>query len=232
MNGLYYGVGSFTEMLLLIAGVIIVAFSQIKVKGAYSKYLKIKSSKGLAGCEVARKILDNAGLSNVHVVEVKGTLTDHYDPSQKVVRLSTDIFHGTTIASMSVAAHECGHAIQDKDNYKFMRIRSSLVPTVNLVNKFGYIATIIGFISGIFDVLICGIVVLLVTLIFQLVTLPVEFDASNRAKKIINELNLATQEEQEGVSAMLSAAAFTYVASVINTFLQMLQLLMRANDRD
>ena len=232
MNGLYYGVGSWLEMLLIIAGIIVVAFSQIKVKGAYSKYLKVKCNKGLSGFEVARKILDNAGLNNVHVVEVKGTLTDHYDPSQKVVRLSTEIFHGTSIASISVAAHESGHAIQDKDDYKFMRIRSNLVPTVNLVNKFGYFATIIGFITGIFDILICGIIVLLVTLIFQLVTLPVEFDASNRAKKIINELNLATVEEQDGVSAMLSAAAFTYVASVINTFLQMLQLIIRANDKD
>lgn len=232
MNGFYYGIGSTFEMLLLIAGVIVVAFAEIKVKGAYSKYLNIKCNKGLAGCEVARKILDNAGLSNVHVVEVKGTLTDHYDPSQKVVRLSTDIFHGTSVASISVAAHECGHAIQDKDNYKFMRIRSILVPTVNLVNKFGYVATIIGFISGLFNVLICGIVILLVTLVFQLVTLPVEFDASNRAKKIINELNLASSEEQQGVDAMLSAAAFTYVASVINTLLQMIQLLMRARDRD
>lgn len=232
MNGLYYGVGSWLEMLLIIAGIIVVAFSQIKVKGAYSKYLKVKCNKGLSGFEVARKILDNAGLNNVHVVEVKGTLTDHYDPSQKVVRLSTEIFHGTSVASISVAAHESGHAIQDKDDYKFMRIRSNLVPTVNLVNKFGYFATIIGFITGIFDILICGIIVLLVTLIFQLVTLPVEFDASNRAKKIINELNLATVEEQDGVSAMLSAAAFTYVASVINTFLQMLQLIIRANDKD
>ena len=232
MNGFYYGLGSALEMFLLLAGVIIVAFAEIKVKGAYSKYLNVKCNKEMAGCEVARKILDNAGLNNVHIVEIKGHLTDHYDPSQKVVRLSTDIFHGTSIAAISVAAHECGHAIQDKDNYKFMRIRSSLVPTVNLVNKFGYFATLIGFITGLFNILICGIVVLLVTLAFQLVTLPVEFDASNRAKKIINELNLASQEEQEGVEAMLSAAAFTYVAGVINTLLQMIQLLLRARDRD
>lgn len=232
MNGFYYGIGNMFELLLLIGGFLIVLFAEIKVKGAYSKYLNIKCHKELAGCEIARKILDNAGLTNVHVVEVKGTLTDHYDPSQKVVRLSTDIFHGTSIAAISVAAHECGHALQDKDDYKFMRIRSSLVPTVNFVNKFGYIATIIGAISGLFNILICGIMILLVTLAFQLVTLPVEFDASNRAKTIINKLNLASKNEQEGVNAMLSAAAFTYVASVLNTLLQLLQLLMRARDRD
>ena len=162
MYNYYYGVGSLFELLLLIIGSIVVIWAEVKVKGAYSKYLKIKCNKNMAGCEVARKILDNAGLSNVHVVEVKGTLTDHYDPKQKVVRLSTDIFHGDSVAAISVAAHECGHAIQDKDNYKFMRIRSNLVPTVNLVNKFGMFATIIGLIFGLFDIAICGVFILLV----------------------------------------------------------------------
>jgi len=198
----------------------------------YNRTKRVKCNKKLSGIYVDRKKLNKNGLDNVHVVEVKGELTDHYDPKQKVVRLSTNIFHGDSIAAISVAAHECGHAIQDKDNYVFMRIRASLVPVVNFVNKFGYIATIIGFIAGIVDVLICGIVMLLATLLFQLVTLPVEFDASNRAKKIISDLNLANPAEQEGVSSMLSAAAFTYVASVINTLLNLLRLVIRYNDRD
>ena len=232
MNSLYYGFGSPLEIILLVVGTLVVVFAQIKVKGAYSKYIDVKCNKKLSGCEVARKILDNAALDNVHVVEVKGQLTDHYDPKQKVVRLSTDIFHGTSIASVAVAAHECGHAIQDKDGYSFMRIRASLVPMVNFINKFGYIATVIGLLAGIFDVIIVGIVMLLATLLFQVVTLPVEFNASSRAKVIINELNLATDTEQEGVEKMLSAAAFTYVAGVINTLFQLLRLLIRYNDRD
>lgn len=232
MNSLYYGFGSPVEILLLLVGTIFVIFAQIKVKGNYSKYLGIKCKKEMAGCEVARKILDNAGLDNVHVVEVKGQLTDHYDPKQKVVRLSTDIFHGTSVASVAVAAHECGHAIQDKDNYSFMRIRASLVPMVNFVNKFGYLATIIGLLAGIFDVIIVGIVMLLATLLFQVVTLPVEFNASSRAKDIIRDLNLASESEQEGVEKMLSAAAFTYVAGVINTLFQLLRFLVRIRDRD
>lgn len=232
MNSLYYGFGSLTEVVLLLVGTLVVIFAQIKVKGAYNKYLQVKCDKNISGCEVARKILDNAGLDKVHVVEVKGELTDHYDPKQKVVRLSTDIFHGTSVASVAVAAHECGHAIQDKDNYSFMRIRASLVPVVNLVNKFGYIATIIGLIAGIFDVLIAGIVMLLATLLFQIITLPVEFNASNRAKDIVSDLNLASDDEKEGISKMLSAAAFTYVAGVINTFFQLLRLFVRYNDRD
>jgi len=232
LNSLYYGFGSFTEIILLLIGTLVVIFAQIKVKSAYSKYSEVSCHKKLSGCEVARKILDNAGLDKVHVVEVNGELTDHYDPKQKVVRLSTSVFHDTSIASIAVAAHECGHAIQDKDNYSFMRIRASLVPIVNFVNKFGYIATIIGLIAGIFDVIIAGIVMLLATLLFQVVTLPVEFDASKRAKKIINDLNLANKDEQDGVSAMLSAAAFTYVAGVINTLFQLLRLIIRLNDRD
>lgn len=232
MNSLYYGFGSTFEVLLLLIGTIVVIFAQFKVKGAYSKYSGVKCKKEITGCEVARKILDNAGLDKVHVVEVKGELTDHYDPKQKVVRLSTNVFHGNSIASVAVAAHECGHAIQDKDNYVFMRIRASLVPAVNLINKVGYVATIVGLLAGILDVIILGIVMLLATLLFQVVTLPVEFDASNRAKSIINDLNLANNEEQEGVKAMLSAAAFTYVASVINTLFQLFRLLLRLNDRD
>jgi len=232
LNSLYYGFGSLTEIILLVVGTLVVIVAQVKVKGAYSKYSNVNCNKNLAGCEVARKILDNAGLDKVHVVEVKGELTDHYDPKQKVVRLSSSIFHGTSIASVAVAAHECGHAIQDKDNYTFMRIRASLVPMVNFVNKFGYIATIIGLFAGIFDIIIVGIVMLLATLLFQVVTLPVEFNASSRAKNIINELNLASDTEQEGVKTMLSAAAFTYVAGVINTLFQLLRLLVRVSDRD
>lgn len=232
MNSMYYGFGSLTEVALLLIGTIVVIFAQVKVKGAYNKYLQVRCNKNLSGCEVARKILDNAGLDKVHIVEVKGELTDHYDPRQKVVRLSTNIFHGTSVASVAVAAHECGHAIQDKDNYSFMRIRAMLVPMVNFINKFGYIATIIGLLAGIFDILIVGIIMLLATLLFQVVTLPVEFDASNRAKVIISELGLASESEQEGVSKMLSTAAFTYVAGVINTLFQLLRLLVRYNDRD
>lgn len=163
-------------------------------------------------------------------MEVNGNLTDHYDPSNKVVRLSTDVFHGESIASLAVAAHECGHALQDKDNYNYMIIRSKLVPVVNFVTKMGYFVTIIGIIAGLFDIIVCGIVVLGVTLLFQLVTLPVEFNASKRAKGIIDNLNLADKEEQNGVSKMLSAAAFTYVASVLNTIFQILRLLIISNN--
>ena len=213
-----------------IIGFLITLIAQIKVTSSYSKYKQIENKKRISGFEVARKILDSFGLEDIHVVEVNGNLTDHYDPSNKVVRLSTDVFHGESIASLAVAAHECGHALQDKDNYNYMIIRSKLVPVVNFVTKMGYFVTIIGIIAGLFDIIVCGIVVLGVTLLFQLVTLPVEFNASKRAKGIIDNLNLADKEEQNGVSKMLSAAAFTYVASVLNTIFQILRLLIISNN--
>ena len=218
------------EYLLLIIGFLITLIAQIKVTSSYSKYKQIENKKRISGFEVARKILDSFGLEDIHVVEVNGNLTDHYDPSNKVVRLSTDVFHGESIASLAVAAHECGHALQDKDNYNYMIIRSKLVPVVNFVTKMGYFVTIIGIIAGLFDIIVCGIVVLGVTLLFQLVTLPVEFNASKRAKGIIDNLNLADKEEQNGVSKMLSAEAFTYVASVLNTIFQILRLLIISNN--
>lgn len=218
------------EYLLLIIGFLITLIAQIKVTSSYSKYKQIENKKRISGFEVARKILDSFGLEDIHVVEVNGNLTDHYDPSNKVVRLSADVFHGESIASLAVAAHECGHALQDKDNYNYMIIRSKLVPVVNFVTKMGYFVTIIGIIAGLFDIIVCGIVVLGVTLLFQLVTLPVEFNASKRAKGIIDNLNLADKEEQNGVSKMLSAAAFTYVASVLNTIFQILRLLIISNN--
>lgn len=220
------------EYLLLIIGFLITLIAQIKVTSSYSKYKQIENKKRISGFEVARKILDSFGLEDIHVVEVNGNLTDHYDPSNKVVRLSTDVFHGESIASLAVAAHECGHALQDKDNYNYMIIRSKLVPVVNFVTKMGYFVTIIGIIAGLFDIIVCGIVVLGVTLLFQLVTLPVEFNASSRAKGIIDNLNLADKEEQNGVSKMLSAAAFTYVASVLNTIFQILRLLIISNNNN
>lgn len=232
LGNFYYGTGSSVEVMLLLSGFLITLFAQIMVKSNYSKYSKEKNSNGLTGFEVARKILDSEGLNNIHIVEVKGNLSDHYDSNKKVVRLSSNVFHDASIASVSIAAHECGHAIQDKNNYSFMKIRAFLVPIVNFANKFGYIATIIGIIANTFDILICGIVMIMATLVFQLVTLPVEFDASRRAKIKIDKLKLATLEEQNGVKKMLNSAAFTYVAGIIESIFQLLRLAIIYRNRE
>ena len=205
--------------------------AQIYVSSSYSKYKMVKNKNRMTGFEVARKILDENGLQDIHIVEIKGNLTDHYDPSRKVVRLSSDIFNGSSIASTSVAAHECGHAIQDKEDYKFMKMRSKLVPIVNLSSKLGYFAIFIGFIFGLLDLAIFGIVLLISILLFELITLPVEFDASNKAGKQINKLKLLEGKEKSQSKTMLNAAALTYVASVITTILQILRLFLIASNR-
>ncbi len=228
----YYGYGFDYTYILVIVGFLITLIAQIFVKSSYSKYKKITIKSGLDGYEVARRILNKNGLNNVDIVEVQGELTDHYDPSRKVVRLSSDIYHGTTVASSSVAAHECGHAIQDKENYFFLRFRSSLVPIANISSKVGYIAIMIGLIFGIVKLAWIGIALELVILLFQIITLPVEIDASRRALKFLKEEALIEKQEQDGSKRMLRAAAMTYVASVLSTILSVLRLVLIVSGRD
>lgn len=220
------------NILLYILILVIPIIAQLRVTNAYNKYKKCENSNGLSGFEVARKILDANGLEDIYVVETNGNLTDHYDPSRKVIKLSKDIFHGTTIAASSVAAHECGHAIQDKDSYTFMRIRSFLVPVVNLVSTFSWLVIVIGLFTEMFNIFIFGIGLISITLVFQLITLPVEFDASKRAKEELVKLNLIGNNESDGVKNMLGAAAMTYVASVLTSVLEILRLLVIFNNRD
>src|SRR5574344_1476790 len=228
---MYWGLDSYLTAIISIIAVIIVLVAQARIKSTYNRYKSIKNTKNLSGSEVARIILDKHGLNNIYVVEVKGNLTDHYDPSRKVVRLSTDIFHGESIASIAVAAHECGHAIQDKEKYTPMKIRSFLVPFVNLINYFGYFSLIIGIFAGITGYLYAGIIVLCATLLFQLVTLPVEFDASKRAINELEKTQSVDKNERDRTSDMLKAAALTYVAGVLSTLLNILRLVLMARDR-
>lgn len=227
-----YGLETPLTLILSILGIVIVIFAQSRINSAYGKYKKVACKKGITGFEVARMILDKNGLNDIHIVEVKGELSDHYDPTRKVVRLSHDIFHGSSIASISVAAHECGHAIQDKENYSFMRIRSALVPVVNLVSYAGYFVSIFAFFIGVVGYLKVGIFMLLATILFQLVTLPVEFDASKRAKVEMENLGLIDNEEADGVKSVLGAAALTYVASLLSSLLNLLRLVLMFSGRD
>lgn len=232
MNYMLWGLETPLTILLSVVSMIVVVWAQSKVSGAYRRYKMVQNEKKMSGAEVARVILDANGLENIYVVETKGELTDHYDPSRKVIRLSSGVFHGETIAAMSVAAHEVGHAIQDKEGYRMMRIRSSLVPFVNLVSYLGYFGIIISLFAGLTGYLMVSIVILLATLLFQLVTLPVEFDASKRAEKQLEVLELATKEELPQSHDMLSAAAMTYVASLLSNILNLLRLIIMTQDRD
>ena len=220
------------EIILFILGIIVVVYAQSHIMKTYHETMRIRNEKMLRGQEVARKILDANGLEDIYVVQVSGELTDHYDPSRNVIRLSNHVFQDDSIASLAVAAHECGHAIQRKEGYLFYRLRSALVPVVNLVSYFGYFVIIISAFAGITAYLLLGMIMLLSTLIFQLVTLPVEIDASKRGMKEIEKLNLAKQEEMPNVANMLKAAAMTYVASLASTILNLLRLIFMYRNRD
>ena len=216
---------------LIILGFIIVLFAQINIKVNYNKYKTIFVRKKITGQEVARMILDSNGLQNIYVVSTNGELTDHYDPKRKVVRLSTEIFNGDSIAAVSVAAHECGHAIQDKIGYNFMKIRAFLVPIVNFVSYLGYFGLIISIIGGVTSYIQLCILILLVTILFQIVTLPVEFDASKRAKEELYKLGIVDSDELNGCSKMLFSAALTYVAGLLSNLLQLVRLILILGSR-
>lgn len=228
---------TYSEYLLIdyglpLLGILITAIAQIFINKSYNKYHLVPTKEKITGSETARKILDANGLQNIKINKISGKLTDHYDPKNKTINLSREIYEGDSIASVSVAAHECGHAIQDKDNYTFLRIRSSIIPLVNFSSKFGYLVVIIGLIFNIIGLAKFGIILLLMILLFQLVTLPVEFNASKRAGRELTSLNILADYENDDSKTMLKAAAFTYVASLMSTLLQIFRLFLIVLGRD
>ena len=222
------------DTILILLIILIPLIAQVKISSSYNRSKKENNTCKLTGQEVARRILDENGLQDIHIVEIKGELTDHYDPTRKVVRLSTDIFHGDTVAAAAVAAHECGHAIQDKENYTFLRIRSAIYPVVNVATSVSYYIILIGFLFQALKLVYLGIGLTCCGLLFQLVTLPVEFDASKRALNKLEKYHLLAEVEIESAKNVLSAAALTYVAGVMASILQILRLLLiaRSQDRD
>ncbi|MGX4598753.1 zinc metallopeptidase [Faecalimicrobium sp. JNUCC 81] len=230
MPGYYgYGYGFFDPtMIILIPAILFTMYAQFKVSSTTSKYLRVNAQRGYSGEQVARKILDSNGLYNVSIEMVRGHLSDHYDPRRKVVRLSQDIYYGTSITSISVAAHECGHAIQHAKGYMPLNFRSALVPVVNFSSNISWLLIALGFIMrGPF--LQIGILLFAASVLFQLVTLPVEFNASNRAVVQLANLGIVDDREKKQSRDVLTAAALTYVAAALTSVLQLLRLLAIAN---
>lgn len=217
--------------LLYLLMLIIPLIAQIYVTSSYKRFKKVYNKKNITGYDVARKILDANGLSNLYIVETKGTMTDHYDPSRKIVRLSSEVYHESSVASMAIAAHECGHAIQDKEGYLFLKIRSIIYPVVNLGTRLAYIVLLIGIILEYFDLILLGIVLVGLGLVFQIVTLPVEINASKRALLKLEELNIADKEELNGTKTMLTSAALTYLAGVLSSAIEVFRLVYIYFDR-
>ena len=220
------------SIILILGATLITGGAQAYISLNYRKYKQVMVKSGKSGFDVAREILDRNGLSKVMILETQGELSDHYDPSKKCVKLSHDIYNGKTIAAVSVASHECGHAIQDKEGYKFLRFRNSIVPIVNISSKFGYIAIMVGVALSLVKLIWVGIAFEVVILLFQLITLPVEFDASNRALKLIKEYGMVSSEEHSGAKKMLTSAALTYVAGVLATLMEILRYVFIFIGRD
>lgn len=216
-----------------IPGLLLGMYAQIKLSSTYSKYSRIGNARGITGAEAAREILDAAGLHNMPVAEVGGHLTDHYDPMKKGLFLSSENYRGTSLAAVGVAAHEAGHALQHKAAYAPLNIRMAMVPITNFASMAWGIILLLGMFLGMFQQFL-GIAIILFTVIavFQMITLPVEFDASRRAKEQLLRLGLVREEERPGISKVLNAAALTYVAALVTSVLQLLQFVMMARGRD
>ena len=216
-------------MILLLPAIIIAFWAQSKVSGTYKKYRTIRTMNGYTGENVARMMLDAAGLYDVPVVEIRGELTDHYDPTSRVVRLSSDIYHGASIASAGIAAHEVGHAIQHKEAYKPLVLRTSIATAVNFSSQASIIIFMIGLLFSIPLLTNIGIIFFTVAVIYQIITLPVEFNASRRALNILESRNILYGNEVSGAKSVLSAAAMTYVAAALMSISQLVRLIAISN---
>lgn len=231
MYGYYYGF-DYTYVLVLI-GAVLCMWASYRVNSVYNKYSHIRSASGMTGAEVAQRILDRNGVRDVRVEHVSGNLTDHYDPRTQTVNLSDAVYGSTSVAALGVAAHECGHVMQHESGYMPLKIRTALVPAANLGSQIGLPLVIIGLIFGLSNSFIAiGIWIFALAVLFQIVTLPVEFNASHRALVMLEEYGILGTDEVESSRKVLGAAAMTYVAAAASAVLQLLRLIMLGRRRD
>lgn len=223
MFGNYMYGYNLSYLIYVLPGIILAIYAQAKISSAYEKYNKIEASTNLTGAEVARRILNQNGLDYIAINMIDGNLTDHYDPRYKTLNLSRDVYNKNSIASVSIAAHEVGHAIQDSKNYAPLKIRTALVPLANLGTQLSFLFIILGFFFSVFFTKL-GVALFFFAVLFQIVTLPVEFNASNRAKAALAN-GIISQEDIKGTKEVLGAAALTYVASTLVAIGQFLRLL-------
>lgn len=223
-------------LLFMIPGLIIAGIASAKTHGTFEKYKRIAASSRMTGAQAAQRLLSAAGIYDVRIERVGGFLSDHYDPSAKVLRLSPDVFDGISLSAIGVACHEAGHAIQHATAYGPLGLRSSMVPLTNLASVGSYIIIPLGFLFMSQQMVLIGAILFSVSVLFSLVTLPVEWDASARAKRLMVSCGIVTSREQEGAAEVLNAAFMTYVASAVSALLTLLYYLIRAgvfgNNRD
>lgn len=221
-------------LILMVPGLLLGIYAQFKLRSAYGRYQQVPSSRGLTGAEAARIILDRSGLTEVGVHEIGGELTDHYDPTKRALFLSSANFRGHSLAALGVAAHEAGHALQHQSAYAPLKFRMMMVPVTNFASSAAYGIFFLGMIMSISKLAMIAVGLFAVITLFQVVTLPVEFNASRRAKQVLLKLGLIDNQEHRGVSRVLSAAAMTYVAAMVSSLMQLLYwvMLARGSDRE
>lgn len=222
---MYFG-GYGLYILISLPALLLGLYAQAKVKGAFNKYSKVRTSNGMTGAEVARHVLDANGLQNVAIQQVRGNLSDHYDPRKKVLSLSQSVYSTPSVAAAGVAAHEAGHAIQHANNYGPLKIRSLMVPSVQLGSWLGPIVFMVGLLFNSYNLALIGLVLFAATALFAVVTIPVELDASKRAKSILTTSGIIYPSEMEGVNRVLDAAALTYVAGAVQVISTLLYYLL------
>ncbi|REJ79983.1 MAG: zinc metallopeptidase [Acidobacteria bacterium] len=209
-------------------GLLLSMWASFKTKSAFNKYSKVRSARGLTGAQAAQMMLDRAGIRDVTIKPARGFLSDHYNPLSKSLALSDPVYGSTSIAAIGVACHEAGHAIQHATGYQALKLRSALVPTVNIGSNFSWIAIMGGFLLNSQGLILAGIALFSTVVLFQLITLPVEFDASKRARQLAVSHGIVLPQEEVGMGKVLNAAALTYVAAAITSVLTLLYFLMRA----
>ncbi|MDD7220283.1 MAG: zinc metallopeptidase [Clostridia bacterium] len=217
---------------LLIIGMLLSLAASAKVKSTFARYSRVRSASGITGAEAARRILQMAGIRDVTIVPISGSLTDHYDPRSKRLALSQDVYDKTSVAAVSVAAHECGHAIQHAINYVPLTLRSAIVPIANFGSTLSWPLFLAGLLFSIRPLVMLGILLFSFAVIFQLVTLPVEFNASSRALKMLGSSGMLGPDESKSARKVLTAAALTYVAALASSILQLFRLIILAGGRD
>lgn len=218
--------------ILVIIGAVISMIASANVNSAFNKYSTVINYKGLTAEKAASIILRDAGITDVRIERIRGNLTDHYSPSEKVLRLSDSVYGSVSVAAIGVAAHECGHAIQHQVGYAPLKLRSISVPAANIGSKLSWPIIIIGIILGLTPLARVGVILFTLVVFFQLITLPVEFNASSRALAILEGNNILEDSEMKGARKVLKAAALTYVAALLSSILQLLRLIAITSRRD
>ena len=217
-------------LVVMLPGMLISGAASLAVRAAFNRYSQVASRRGITGAQAAQTLLQRAGIDDVTIIPTDGDLSDHYNPSNRQLALSENVYHSSSVAAIGIACHEAGHAIQHAEKYAFLGMRTALVPLAGIGSSLGYVVMLVGLLMSMTPLLLVGAALFSLVLLFQVITLPVEFDASARAKHLVLEAGIVDPDEREGIDRVLNAAALTYVAAVISSMLTLLYFFMRARE--